>query len=196
MPPHAAGRVDVVVTNPDGNSARLTGGYTYAALTVASIAPAVGYANNTATILGAGFASGPTVTIGGAPATVRSVTSGSILVTVPVHEAGVADVVVTNPSGQTATLAGAFTFEVVTLTAAPASVTVGEQLTVSWSNTSRGSLGTDTLTAPLLPGQYEFRYLPNDGFVDIARRNAVTVTSAPAYLSDQTASSFPFGSRK
>jgi hypothetical protein len=30
-PPHGAGTVDVVVTNPDGQSGRLTAGYTYAA---------------------------------------------------------------------------------------------------------------------------------------------------------------------
>jgi IPT/TIG domain len=28
-PPHPAGTVDVIVTNPDGNQAKLTGGFTY-----------------------------------------------------------------------------------------------------------------------------------------------------------------------
>jgi hypothetical protein len=38
-PPHAVGAVDVVVTNPDGRSATLPGGYTFAALVRAESPP-------------------------------------------------------------------------------------------------------------------------------------------------------------
>ena len=35
--------------------------------------------------------------------------------------------------------------------------------------------GTFTLSAPTQPGQYEFRYLLNDGYTDVARYGPVTV---------------------
>jgi hypothetical protein len=45
-----------------------------------------------------------------------------------------------------------------------------------WSEyTGGGTSGTFTLTAPTQPGQYEFRYHPNDGCVETARSNPVTV---------------------
>jgi hypothetical protein len=48
-----------------------------------------------------------------------------------------------------------------------------------WSEyTGGGTSGTFTLTAPTRPGQYEFRYLPNDGCGVTARSSPVTVTTA------------------
>ena len=38
--------------------------------------------------------------------------------------------------------------------------------------------GTLTLTAPTRPGQYEFRYLSDDSFLDLARSRPVTVRGA------------------
>ncbi len=59
----------------------------------------------------AGFISGATVTFGGTAATnVTVVSATSITATTPVHTAGLADVVVRNPDGQSATLAGGFSF--------------------------------------------------------------------------------------
>jgi hypothetical protein len=45
-----------------------------------------------------------------------------------------------------------------------------------WGNDTNGAdSGTFTLSAPTLPGQYEFRYLLNGGRVDRARSSPVTV---------------------
>ena len=88
---HAAGAVDVVVTNPDTQTGTLTGGYTYIAPpTVTSIAAASGTTNGgtSVTITGTGFQSGATVTIGGAAATnVMFVNSTTITATTPAHAA-------------------------------------------------------------------------------------------------------------
>lgn len=47
-----------------------------------------------------------------------------------------------------------------------------------WSEHTRGATsGTFTLTAPAQPGQYEFRYYPNDGCDEAARSSPVTVTT-------------------
>ncbi len=43
-----------------------------------------------------------------------------------------------------------------------------------WSYTGGQPSGTLSLTAPSRPGQYEFRYLLDDGYVDVARAS-VTV---------------------
>jgi hypothetical protein len=88
------------------------------------------------------------------------------------------------------------------LTASPSQVLPAGSLTVSWTapagaaatdvialyrvgdpNTSYlwyratggATSGTFSLSAPLAPGQYEFRYLPNNGFTAVARSNSVTV---------------------
>lgn len=45
-----------------------------------------------------------------------------------------------------------------------------------WSEHTGGATsGTFSLTAPRQPGQYEFRYHPNNGCVETARSNPVTV---------------------
>ncbi|HKW01023.1 MAG TPA: S8 family serine peptidase [Vicinamibacterales bacterium] len=90
-----------------------------------------------------------------------------------------------------------------TLTPSPLSVAGGGALSISWTapsgesakdwvglfrvgdpntvygwftHTGGATSGTANLTAPLVPGQYEFRYLLNDGYQDTARSAAVTVT--------------------
>ena len=71
-PAHAAGTVDVVVTNPDAQTGTLTNGYTYDAQpTVTNMSPASGpiAGNTSVTITGTNFVSGATVTIGGVAAT-------------------------------------------------------------------------------------------------------------------------------
>jgi Galactose oxidase-like, Early set domain/Viral BACON domain len=108
-----------------------------------------------------------------------------------------------------------------TLTASPSTVTAGGSLTVSWTapsgrpttdwiglyqvgdpNTSYlwwtytngATSGSSSLSAPATAGQYEFRYLLNDGFSDAARSNAVTVTAgACSYSISPTGQSFPSG---
>jgi len=63
------------------------------------------------TITGTGFENGATVTFGGADGKNPNVVSATeIKVEVPIHSPGAVDIVVTNPDGQTATLAGGFTY--------------------------------------------------------------------------------------
>ena len=132
-PAHPAGAVDVVVTNPDGASARLAAGYTYVPLTVTAISPTSALTREQAQVYGMGFVHGSTVTLGGAIARVVGVSSAVITIAIPDHPPELVDVVVTNPSGETSTLSGGFTFTVVVLTAGPSVVTTGGQLTVTWS---------------------------------------------------------------
>jgi hypothetical protein len=122
-PTHAAGSVDVVVTNPDGQSATLTGGFTYVqgghgppshgALSVRQVAPSAGSTagGDHITIKGTGFAAGATVTIGGAAASdVRVLNSTTISAATPAHGAGTVDVSVTS-GGTSASLASAYTYQ-------------------------------------------------------------------------------------
>ena len=91
-----------------------------AGTSVSGTAPAVGgvspssgtAAGGTAvTITGSNFTAGATVTFGGIPATnVTVATSTSITATTPAHAAGAVTVTVTNPNGQSGSLAGAYAF--------------------------------------------------------------------------------------
>jgi len=115
-PAHAAGAVDVVVTNTDAQSGTLPGGFTYAsnpAPTVTMISPATGAAagGTAVTITGTGFLTGATVKLGGTAATgVTLVSSTSITATTPAHAAGAVDVLVTNTDTQSGTLSGGYTY--------------------------------------------------------------------------------------
>ena len=62
------------------------------------------------TIAGSGFQAGATVTFGGSPATVTSVTPSQILATTPPHAAGPVDVVIINPDLEQGRLLGGFTY--------------------------------------------------------------------------------------
>jgi len=55
-------------------------------------------------VLGSSFDTNPTVTFGGAEATVTQASAGIIVVQTPAHSSGDVDVVVTNPDGNTGTL--------------------------------------------------------------------------------------------
>jgi hypothetical protein len=134
---------------------------------------------------------------------VKVVNSTTITAIAPAHAAGPADVVVINPGGSAGTLAAAFTYafeEPFTVTPGIDAVDAGGQLSVSWTapgahphdwlalfpvggsydddwwdHTNGATSGTLTLTAPTRPGQYEFRYLLDGGFLDAARSTPVTV---------------------
>lgn len=119
VPPHAAGTVDVAVTNTDQQSSTLTGGLTYANITlgnsptVASITPARGptTGGTVALIIGTNFAQGIRVLFGSTPATGVTVMSGTRLSAIaPVNAAGVVDLTVVNADGQSAQLLRAFTY--------------------------------------------------------------------------------------
>ena len=114
-PAHAAGAVDVVVTNPDTQTGTGTNAFTYvAAPTVSSVSANSGTTSGgtNVTITGTGFVATPTVTFGGTSATnVAFVNSTTITCTTPAHAAGAVDVVVTNPDTQTGTGTNAFTYQ-------------------------------------------------------------------------------------
>ena len=110
-----AGIVDVVVTNPDGKSDTLAGGFTYIKPppTLTRVEPNSDVVTGGATIniIGEDFQDGATVTIGGnAASNVIFVSPTELRVDVPAGDAGSADVVVTNPDGKSDTLAGGFTY--------------------------------------------------------------------------------------
>jgi acid phosphatase len=115
-PAHASGPVNIVVTNPGGQSGTLTNGYVYAAApapTVSNITPNSGTTagGTSVTINGSAFVSGATINIGGTAATnVNVVNSTTINATTPAHAAGTVNVMVTNPDAQTGTLTNGFTF--------------------------------------------------------------------------------------
>ncbi len=116
-PAHAAGAVNVVVTNTDGQSGTKTSAYTYTggnpAPTVSAISPTSGTtAGGTAvTITGTGFLSGASVSLGGTAASgVSVVNSTTITATAPAHAAGAVNVVVTNTDAQTGTLTNGYTY--------------------------------------------------------------------------------------
>jgi len=139
----AVGAADVVVTNPDGQAATLAGGFTYVSPppVVTGIAPSSGLvAGGTAiTVSGTGFAAGAAVTIGGVAATgVVFVDATTLTATTPAASGvGVVDVVVTNPDGQSSTLAGAFSYTIptptVTAIEAPSGFIAGATITVRGS---------------------------------------------------------------
>ena len=116
-PAGAAGSADVVVTNPDGKSDTLAGGFTYVEPpppTLTRIEPESDLVTGGATIkiIGEDFQDGATVTVGGnAASNVSFVSSTELIVDVPAGTEGSADVVVTNPDGKLDTLAGGFTYE-------------------------------------------------------------------------------------
>lgn len=176
------------------------------ALAVNSVSPATVWANypQPVRVIGLGFLSGASVTIGDTAVSITSFGTTTITVTTPVRGVGTADIVVTNPDGKSGTLPGGLTFQTVTLAANPSVVSPGASVTVAWVAASQlvggddwvalfavgqpnelyteglwkyvsgNPAGNATFTAPMQPGEYEFRYLPDDGYVDVAR-TAVSV---------------------
>ena len=117
-----------------------------AALTVSAVSPTSGPTNiySEIRVTGTGFLNGAALTLGGTAASVIRVTSTTIIAMTTVHAAGSVDVVVTNPDGPSVTLAGAYTFEVLSasLSASPGQVTSGDELTLNWTGPSgRGCNG-------------------------------------------------------
>ena len=141
---HAAGPGDVVVTFPDGQTGTLPGAYTYVDRTITSILPISGSdaGGTPVTITGTNFqvgVAGTTVTIGGAAATVGTVTATTIAATTGAHAFGLVDVVVTFPDTQTSTLTSGYRYLLPTLTVtaiAPASgpTAGGAPVTITGTN--------------------------------------------------------------
>jgi hypothetical protein len=73
-----------------------------------NVGPTVGATN--LTIFGAGFKAGLTVTIDGAAVATADLTATSVVVTTAAHGEGAVDIVVIDPDGKRATLAGGYTY--------------------------------------------------------------------------------------
>jgi hypothetical protein len=151
-PAGTAGAADIVVTNPDGQSDTLTGGFVYElppAPVVNGISPSSGptAGGTMVTITGANFVMGATVRIGGTLATnVMFASSTQLTATTPAGAAGDAAVQVTNPDGQSGTLAAAFTFvpppTVTNVMPASGPVSGGNAITINGANFQSGATVT------------------------------------------------------
>ena len=113
-PAEAAGLADVVVTNPDGQSATASAAYTYSQPppSISAITPASGSTGGGTVVVisGANFLS-PTVTFGGTAGTVMSVSSTAISVATPAKSStGAVNVTVVNSDAQFGSVAGGFTY--------------------------------------------------------------------------------------
>jgi hypothetical protein len=167
------------------------------ALAITGVFPAAGFVGQRVVVNGTGFVGGAVLMLGSVPAGEVTVGYGSLSGTIPSHPDGLVDVVVTNPDGRSATRTGGFTYTTVSLNVSANAVRPGEPLSVSWAAPGRqatgdwiglfvagvpnesyqdglwqytsSASGTMTFTAPGLAGDYEFRYLLDDGFVDVAR---------------------------
>jgi len=173
-------------------------------LTVTAVNPAAGFGSTPLRITGTGFLPGTAVTIGGTAAAGQFVSSTEVRASAPLNQSGAADVIVSRPDGQRVALPGAFTYQVVTITAGATLVSAGDPLSVSWTApagrnvvdwigffkvgesstnyesrwwqyTNGSTSATVPLTAPGERGDYEFRYLLDDGYTDVARSAPVTV---------------------
>lgn len=163
-PAHAAGAVDVVVTNPNKKSGTLTNGYTYdGPPDPTSVSPSSGATSGETpvTIGGTGFLVGATVTFGSTAATnVVVVSPTEITATTPAHAAGAVNVVVTNPDNQSGTLTNGYTYATAPAIAKAfkaATIPVGGStlLTLTITNSNAGAIligvgFTDNLPAGLL----------------------------------------------
>ena len=117
---HPAGRVDVVVTNPDGQIGRLERAYTFAALMpgpaplIWSVSPAVGTveAGGTISVHGVGFQPGSIVKLDETALRLYPYEPGGLVLRAltPAHGPGRVDVVVINPDGQSARVPGGYRY--------------------------------------------------------------------------------------
>ena len=124
--------------------------------------PQVGFGGASILIVGAGFATGATVSVGDTPTKADMIDNSRIQAVVP-SGSGTVDVVVTNPDGQTGRSATGFTYNVVTLTPSATFVAAGTEMNVSWTAThARNSMdwvGLFELDAPNTSyGWWEYAY--------------------------------------
>ena len=166
-PTHSAGTASVVVTNTDGLSGTLSGGFTYSAVNPAPSVTAINPNNGSTdggtavTVTGTGFLAGATLTIGGTTAPGASVVSAtSITATTPAHGAGPVDVVVTNSDGKKGTLLGGYTYGTITQAlglgvpsgdASSATVTAGQTASYTLAIGGAGMTGTASLSCTGAP---------------------------------------------
>ncbi len=132
LPPLPNGIADVVITNANGRSAVMTGAFTYP-LSLTAISPSSGPMRGgvPVALTGAYFGGGETVRLGGAALANVVVDSGlsTLRGNTGARSAGTVDVVITTLSGQSVTLAGAFTYD-------------ASDLTITKSGTGSGSVAS------------------------------------------------------
>ena len=114
VPAHAAGKVNITVINTDGQFAVVVDGYTYNyPPTITSISPNAGTTagGDMIVIKGSNFFGTPTILFGESIATnVTLDGEESLSLTTPAHSAGLVNITLANPDGQSALLVAAFTF--------------------------------------------------------------------------------------
>ena len=114
VPAYCCGTIAVSVTNPDGQRATLASAFTFVSPPVImglNPSSGVNVGNTLVNVQGQSFQPGATVSIGGHPATgVTYVNSNVLSIRTPAGMNGAASITVTNPDGQAATLANAFTY--------------------------------------------------------------------------------------
>lgn len=132
VPAHAAGTVDVTVTNPTGVSvATAASKYTYLAPapTVTTLSPGTGttYTATPVVVTGGNFTGASAVTVGGTRMSFTRVSATELRLVLPKHPAGIASIQVTTPSGtSTTSQASQFTWVApATPTLASSSATTG-----------------------------------------------------------------------
>ena len=114
-PANANGTYDIVVTNPDTETATLASGFQYVTSpTVTSVAPFFGLTGGGESVIitGTGFSSVSGVTFGGSAATsVVTASSTSVTCATPARSAGLCNVVVTNGDTGSGTLYDGFEYQ-------------------------------------------------------------------------------------
>ncbi|MBS2025906.1 MAG: IPT/TIG domain-containing protein, partial [Deltaproteobacteria bacterium] len=188
------GPVDVTVQNDDGGAVTFRNGFNYRATsstapTLTSVSPNTGPTSGgtVAEVDGTGLLDGALVFVGGRPAnSVVVVTSGVLTARFPALPAGAADVTVTNPDGQSATLRSSFTVSntsangprVNRVTPATGSLEGGTSAFVSGDGFSPGARvfigGKPAPAAPQGPGTLAVTIPPGKGpgLVDVAVTNS------------------------
>ncbi len=148
-PPHAAGLVDITVTNIGGGSATKTGAYTFNAAPAPTISPlsvtsgpSLGRTN--LTVNGTNFANGTTVTFDTVQASSAAVlNSTTITLSTPAHVPGASSLIVRLPDGQTVSTPFTFNASPAPTVGAisPSSGTGGTQITITGTGfaTTNGS---------------------------------------------------------
>src|SRR6185312_15911779 len=146
---HAAGAVDIVVTNIDGQAATLPSGFAYVGPppTVTAISPSIGSmaGGTVVTVTGTNFATRVSLNIGGVNATdVTRLSATQIRGTTGAHPVGVVGVIVLNPGLQIGQLKNSFTYvgpgpTLASITPNSGPIAGGTTVTLKGSNFGSGS---------------------------------------------------------
>ncbi len=144
-PVQTGGAVDVVVKNPDGQTATFAGAFRYVGRpSIRSLAPMSGETagGSKITIAGTNFVPGMSASFGGVQATdVRVISSTRLTAIIPSHAVGPVDIVLNTPDGQQVRKAGVFTYVyplplISSIMPAIGYVSGGQQVTIVGSNFS------------------------------------------------------------